>query len=94
MSEFINQIKNMKKDRLVIWILCFLFIIMGFFMLLGLKDAEQCLANPFVYGAESITSDKTGNVHCSCNFESPNYAPFYFDNDSLEIGENPLLGLG
>ncbi len=87
LKNFINQIKNMKRDRLIIWIMCFLFLLMGFFLVSGMDDAKECLGNPFIYGARNIINEETGNLHCSCTFESHNYAPFYFNNESLEIRE-------
>ncbi len=85
--KLIDQIKSMNRERLIIWVMCFLFVIIGFCLLLGMKDAKQCLGNPFIYGASNIVNDRTGDVYCSCSFTSPNYAGFYFDKDSLEIGE-------
>ena len=84
--KFVDQIKKMKRERLIIWVMCFLFIIMGFCLLLGMKDAQQCLGNPFIYGANNIVNDDTGDISCSCSFTSPNYAGFNFNKDSLEIG--------
>ena len=65
--------------------MCFLFLLVGFSLVFGFKDYKQCSGNPFIYGANEIINENTGNLYCSCSFGSPEYAPFYFDNDSVEI---------
>jgi hypothetical protein len=44
------------------------------------SEARQCLANPFIYGA-----DKIGGASCSC-FVGNTFcgAKFYFDNETFE----------
>ena len=74
----------MKKERVIIYILCFLLLLIGLYLFLGLKDAKQCLGNPFLYGANKITNEDTGKIYCSCSFESFDYAPFYFNEDSID----------
>lgn len=73
------------KERHIILILCFLLLLVGFFLNLGLKEAEKCLGNPFIYGANEIVNEKTGDIYCSCSFASPDYAKFYFDDDSIGV---------
>ena len=53
-------------------------------MMLGMKDAQQCLSNPFVFGANKITNYDTGGIRCTCSFQSPFYARFSFDTESVE----------
>ena len=74
-----------KKEKIIMYMICFLFLLMGFFLFLGLKDAKQCLGNPFIYGANKITNEDTGDLYCSCSFGSFEYAPFSFDKDSIDI---------
>ena len=76
---------KMKKERMIIWIMCLLFLLMGFFLFLGFKEAQECVGNPFIYGANKITNEDSGNLYCSCSFGSPRYSPFYFDNEYLEV---------
>ncbi len=80
-----EQIMSIKKERLIVWILCFLFLFVGLFFILGSRDARECVGNPFIYGASKITNEDTGTLLCTCSFGSPDYANFYFDEDSLEI---------
>ncbi len=75
--------KKMKTERLVIYILCFALLLAGLFLVLGIKDGQKCIGNPFIYGVNKMTSIETGDISCICNFGSPRYAPFYFDNDSI-----------
>ena len=65
--------------------MCFLFLLMGFFLALGFKDSNQCLGNPFIYGVNKLESEVTGELYCTCYFESPNYAPFYFNNEEVAV---------
>ncbi len=58
---------------------------MGFFLALGFKDANQCLGNPFIYGANELESEVTGKLYCTCYFGSPEYAPFYFNNEEVAV---------
>ncbi len=76
----------MKKERLVIYILCFALLLAGLFLVLGFRDGQRCVGNPFIYGANKITNRDTGNIDCLCSFGSPKYSPFYFDNNSIGIG--------
>ncbi len=77
----------MKKERLVIYILCFALLLAGLFLVLGFRDGQRCVGNPFIYGANKIANRDTGSVFCSCSFNHPEYAPFYFDNDSIGLFE-------
>lgn len=82
---------KISKERLIIYILCFLLLTVGFLITLGFKDAKQCMGNPFTYGADKIESKATGNLHCTCSFASPDYAPFYFNNEEVRtISDLPL----
>lgn len=77
--------QQINKERVVIYILCFILLVIGIFLFLGFKDAHQCLGNPFLYGADKISNEKTGDIHCVCSFASAEFAPFHFNNESLEI---------
>ncbi len=79
--------KKIKKEIIIIYILCFLLLFAGLFLALGMRNAKQCLGNPFLYGVNKITNEDTGNLYCNCYFESFDYAPFSFDRDSLHIGD-------
>ncbi len=80
------HIFKMKKERLIIYFLCFALLLVGLFLVLGFKDGQRCIGNPFIYGANKITNRDTGNLYCSCSFGNPNYTPFYFDNNSIGVG--------
>lgn len=79
------------SPRIIIYVLCFLLLAAGFLVTLGFKEAKQCMGNPFTYGADKLESEKTGDLHCTCSFSSPDYAPFYFDNEEVKtISSLPL----
>ncbi len=61
-----------------------LLLVVQFFLLYN--STNECLANPFIYGAQKITHEDN-NVLCSCTIidsKTP-YAPFTFDKDSIEV---------
>ncbi len=61
---------------------------MAIFMFFGLKDAEQCLRNPFKYGVDKIVNEDTGDIHCNCYFENPKYSSFYFTKEEIGVMED------
>jgi len=84
----INTIKKdikMNKEKAIIIILCFLLLFIGLFLTLGFKDGKDCMSNPFIYGANKITNNDTGNLYCTCSFASFEYFNFYFDNEEVEV---------
>ncbi len=87
MEKFKQSVKDISIERKVIFFLCFLLLLVGFFIFLGLKDAQECLGNPFTYGAREIVNEKTGNIYCTCSFGSPNYARFYFNEEIVGVIE-------
>lgn len=76
--------KNIKILGLAIGIMILIFLFVIAFLFLGLNQAKQCMGNPFTYGAKNIVNDDTGSLYCVCNFESPDYAPFYFNNATID----------
>ena len=83
--KFENFLHQKITERKIILILCFILLLVGFFLFLGINDAKECVGNPFVYGANEIVNEKTGSIYCACSFASPDYARFYFDNDSIGV---------
>ena len=65
----------------------------------AMKDGNQCLSNPLVYGANKASTPETGGVMCSCNFANPNYKTLYFDKNRMSVDtlygnfESDLLNL-
>ena len=55
----------------------------------AMNDGNQCLSNPLVYGVNKATSEDTGKLSCSCNFQNPKYQTLYFDEEKMSIS-NPL----
>ncbi len=90
----IKMKEKMSKERIIISVMCLLFLIMGFSLLLGFRDAQECMGNPFVYGANKIVTDNkdTGGLYCSCSFGSYKYAGFDFNEDSLDIRKETFAG--
>ena len=71
------------------WVLggiIFFLLLSIFFLVFMNLDGQECLSNPFIYGAREAQNQESGGLMCRCNFENPNYAPFYFNESSLEIG--------
>lgn len=92
-GEFPKRVKEVSasplpfnyKKWLVVSII-FLLILAIAFILLSTKDGQRCMSNPFIYGADQVSSKESGEIYCSCNFLNPRYAPFYFNNHNLSIG--------
>lgn len=53
----------------------------------GMKDGNQCIGNPLLYGAEKASGPVSGDLTCSCGFSNPSYARFYFDKDNMSVIE-------
>ncbi len=66
-------------------------LISGIFYL-AMQDGDECLSNPLVYGAKKAITVDSGPLMCSCSFQSPLYAPFYFDDKNISI-TRALVGL-
>ena len=73
------------NKEILFYIMLVLFFVMAIFMFLGLKDAKQCLDNPFKYGAEKLVNEDTKNLHCNCYFGNTEYAPFYFTEEEIGV---------
>ena len=77
------KINNLK---IALLILMGLFILIILFLVLGFKEGSKCLENPFIYGANKITTRETGEIRCTCNFlENQKYAPFYFNTEEVKV---------
>lgn len=50
------------------------------------KDGQECLINPFLYGAEKVENEDSGALLCRCEYNSISYAPFYFNSTKITIG--------
>jgi len=50
------------------------------------KDGNNCVSNPFIYGAEKVSKDPQGDLLCSCGFLDPKYKPFFFDKNGFFDG--------
>ena len=59
-------------------------IISGIFYF-AIKDSNECLNNPMIYGANKAITSDSGDLVCSCSFSNPSYSPFYFDKDNMEV---------
>ena len=81
----------MKRERIIIYILCFILLLAGFLITMGFKDAKQCLGNPFIYGINQLENKDTGNLYCTCNFQNQEYAPFSFNNKEVAVITNLLI---
>ncbi len=57
-------------------------------ILMGLKESQACLGNPFTYGANKIETATTGSLMCNCFFSNPKYAPFIFDSNNVSVRKN------
>lgn len=86
-GESIGKRSSLRASTLlyIIYIMIFLFLIIGISLIFGFKDANQCLNNPLIYGANKLENQDTGSLTCICNFNSPEYASFYFNSEDVGI---------
>lgn len=70
------------------WLIIFLLFAISYF---GINDANACLSNPLVYGADKATSDETGELFCSCTFSNPSYSPLYFNHENMSTKSEDLF---
>ncbi len=54
----------------------------------AMRDSNECIGNPLIYGAQKATNDETGSITCSCSFSNPSYSPFYFDENDMSVMNN------
>jgi hypothetical protein len=76
-------------SRLTKWLLGTIIVLLVFciiFLIFLSLDGQDCLSNPFVYGADSIENEASGALMCICSFNNHEYAPFWFNKTDLEIG--------
>lgn len=67
-----------------------LFLVIGLFFF-AVKDANECLANPFVYGAGKGTTDDSGKMFCTCSFSNQLYAPLYFNDQDISTDRDYIV---
>lgn len=70
------------------WVIILALFLISFF---GIKDANECLSNPLIYGAQKATNIETGGMFCRCTFSNPAYAPLYFDDANMSINPDDLF---
>lgn len=64
-----------------------IFLIIIIFVL-GMRDGNSCLTNPFIYGADKITTQGplgTEGVSCQCTFKNPSFNSFSFNEDNVSL---------
>lgn len=78
--------KKIKKDATWVFVLIILVVLLmvGTFSMLGLKEADKCVGNPLVYGAESVK--KQGELVCSCFMIDKPTIQFFFNSSGLYQG--------
>lgn len=70
------------------WVIILALFLISFF---GIKDANECLSSPLIYGAKKATNPETGQMFCQCTFSNPAYAPLYFDDANMSINPDDLF---
>jgi hypothetical protein len=75
-----------KFNEIALIVLAVALVVVIMIFVFGLRDGNQCLENPFVYGAEELSEEPQGDLLCSCGFFNPGYESFFFDKDGLFEG--------
>lgn len=69
---------------LLIGAVIIIILLFGFVMFKLITDNNQCITNPFIYGAVAI--EKQGmTVMCRCDSLDPEYIGFSYDKDGIYI---------
>ena len=101
-SEGLKKSPMSIKRSLVYTMIFLILVIIGFIVALSglVKENSQCVANPFVYGAERVQSSRgEANPICSCDVEEfgtfcacamANNGQFWFD-DKKVYTQNPYF---
>jgi len=77
----------MRKDSRIytlIFILGFLCLLVGVLIGFGIGTFKQdsCIMNPLYYGISQLENENL-HVYCSCYFDNPNYASFFFNKTGV-----------
>ncbi len=76
-----------KKLMIALYVIIIVVILLGTLYIKTINENEKCTGDPFVYGAKKIAEGpQEVEVSCTCMFDDPNYANFYFNKDGLEVG--------
>lgn len=83
-----------KKIQINVYlVLVYILVVMTLFIIafFGIKDANACLSNPFVYGAQQGETEKSGHMFCSCSFQNPLFDPLYFNHENISLDREQIL---
>ena len=86
----------MKIDGVIITnLLIGTFILLLFFTLMSIRSqGTQCLTNPLLFGAESLTESNNAEFMCSCTLQMQNSPIIHYDRHNITItqtAQNPSL---
>lgn len=84
------QAKN--KRILFVGVMVLLIIGFGFTMMKIIKENRACLDSPLIYGAKRAYEMNGVEMTCSCSFSDPNYAPLWFDRETMEVEDAVKIG--
>ncbi len=82
----ISKITN-KQLTIIFSIIIILVISIFILITMNLKKMNECLDDPFVYGAKQI-SEKYAEISCSCSILEEGYADFTFNSEGIEFEKN------
>lgn len=80
--------KTIKVPKYMAYIYIFSILVFAMIFYFAMRDGNECLNNPLVYGAKKATTPATVGVMCQCSFLNPDYAPLYFDDDEIRLFHN------
>lgn len=82
--------KTLKNIIIIIIVIAICVVVLGIIIVKSINENEECIKNPYIYGAKSLYEKKGIDISCSCIpfAEGKNYATFSFNKDNLEWNEN------
>ena len=61
--------KRRDVNNWIILILIVIILLLSAFSMIGLKKADKCVSNPFVYGANELSRTNNAELRCSCSLD-------------------------
>ncbi len=81
---------NQKINNLLTYTIILMVLFAIIILIFSGREGNECMNNPFIYGAEKVSKTDAESIMCSCSFPNSKYEPFSFNEDGIISLENPL----
>ena len=76
---------NLTSNRVLISVLIFNIILIGFVAFFMNRAIDECLGDPLLYGAEKLSKLNNAEFSCSCSLNKPNSPLIFFDSKNMSV---------